>query len=682
MSRPSPARFALDPLARHFPLGLLLLAGLPAAQADETGMTEARPLLEITVTASPLGRTADELVQPITVLAGEALDSKRRGTIGATLEQEAGIASTDFGAGAGRPVIRGQAGPRVDVLENGISAMDVSNLSPDHAVAINPLTASQIEVLKGPATLLYGSSAVGGVVNVLNRRLPTEVTPGFSGTLEATAGSVGRERGIAADLNQGSGNHQLHADFTRTDSSDYRIPGNADRDGVSGSRGKLANSATAVDSGAVSYSFINSTGDAYGISVARHEAVYGLPNEEAAFIDMRQTRVDAQAILRDPTASLESLRFRIGSSHYEHTEFEEPGVAGTVFGNDEYQARVEAVHQAVAGFRGVLGAQAGFRDFSASGEEAYVPNVSSRQAGLFLVEEKAVSFGKIEGGLRVEQVSYRPEGGQRERRFTPFSASAGAIVDVGSNSHLKLSATHAQRAPAAEELYANGAHVATGTFEVGNSSSRKESLSNIELGFDHHQGRLGIEAAIFQQRARNYIHLQEQDADNNGEADVVSVDGEDFLLVHYAQTDARFHGYEAAATWALINDGPFQLGTRVFTDRVSGRLDGAGNVPRLTPARYGVSLHGHYRRLAGNLSYIRAEAQDRIASLETRTDGYHLLNADLDWKLPPARGLPATSLFLRATNLLDDEVRRSTSFIKDVAPAPGRGAVIGFRMTF
>lgn len=682
------APFVRRPLTRYFPLATLALtSGLCHANAGVTSApAESKPLLEITVTASPLGRTADDLVQPVIVLADEELQAKRRGSIGETLEQETGISTTDFGRGAGRPVIRGQAGPRVEMLSNGISTMDASDLSPDHAVTINPLQARQIEVIKGPATLLYGSSAVGGVVNVNDNRLPLEVTEGLSGAIEGQAGSNGRERGIAGDLNFGHGRHQLHADFSSRDSDDYRIPGHAGVDG-SGSHGRLANSDSHLDEGAFSYSHISDSGDAYGVAISRYKSRYGLPVEEEAFIDMRQTRVDAQVLLRNPLPRLESLRLRGGSSRYRHTEFEDAATPGTRFSNDQHQLRVEAVHQRLAGFRGVIGAQGSLRDFAAEGDEAYVPPVQSRVGGLFLVEERNLPHGKLELGARIEQVSHEPGAGLRERRFSPLSYSAGGILNLGPDTHLKLTATHAERAPASEELYAQGPHAATATFERGSDRLDKESANDIELGLDHHRGKLSLEASVFHKHVRDYIYLSENDADADGQADRVDDDGSsnpagEFLLVDYRQANARFQGYEAAARYAISEDGPLRLSARVFTDSVRGRLDertttGNRNLPRMTPTRYGASLHGHYRQFSGNLAWTHSRAQERIAALETRTAGNDLLTADVSYRLPGSRDI---SLFLRADNLLGDEIRRATSFIKDEAPAPGRGLTAGFRI--
>jgi iron complex outermembrane receptor protein len=675
-------------LYRSTPLSLFALTAL-ASGMSLANTPEAKPLLEITISASPLGRTADELVQPIAVLSGEDLASKKRASIGETLANEPGISTGDFGAGASRPVIRGQSGPRVDVLANGISAMDVSALSPDHAVTINPLIARQIEIIKGPASLLYGSSASGGVVNVTDSRLATEVTEGFSGSLEASQGSNARNALGAADINYGQGNHQWHIDGTRSRSENYAIPGNAAVDGSSPSQGRLANSANDLDNGALGYSYISDAGNAFGFSASQYDQRYGLPVEDEAFIVMRQRRYDAQALLRDPISALESLRFKISDSRYGHTEFEDAATAGTRFTNNETQARIEAVHQPIAGFRGVVGVQLGQREFAAIGDEAYVPATKSQQAGLFVLEERRFGRNKIELGARVESVRMDPEGAVA-RDFTPVSASLGNLYDISENSHLRITLTHAERAPAIEELYAQGPHAATGTFEVGGAQLRLEQSQDLEIGFDHHQGRFGFEASVFHKQARNYIYASEVD-DGLGNPTRVEDDGTvnaagEFLLINYRQNRARFSGYELAANYALLNetDGPVQLSIRGFTDAVRGTIEtstGDAPAPRLTPARYGLSLHGHFKATSANISYVQAMDQDRPGRLDTQTAGYDLLNADVSVVLH-RHGSSEASVFVQGTNLLDDDIRRATSFIKDAVPAPGRGGVVGLRYKF
>lgn len=662
----------LKPMMSAFPLATALAMSL-TAHANEASVSESHQLMEITISASPLGRTSDEMVQPTLLLSGESLDNKRQATIGQTLSQELGVANADFGQGAGRPVVRGQAGPRVEVLNNTVGAMDVSNLSPDHSVAINPLIARQIEVLKGPATLLYGNGAIGGVVNISDSRLVTQVTPGWSGAVEASAGNVARENQVAADINYGKGPHQFHLDITQTRSDDYRIPGNSHVDG-SGNDKRLLNSATELSNGAISYNHVDDNGNSAGIALSRYENTYGLPNEEAAFIDMKQQRVDGQVVLRSPMKGLESLKLRAGSARYDHVEFEAPGEPGTRFKNDEYQARIEAVHQAVAGFRGVVGVQFGHRDFSAIGDEAYVPNVVTRQEGLFLIEERQTAIGKLELGARIDQVRHKPEGTQPARQFTPLSFSAGTVYAINQHTHVKAAIAHAERAPAIEELYADGPHIATGTFETGNPNLKKERALNVDVGFDHHVGSLTFEANVYHKRVRNYIYGQDLGP---------NLVEPEFTDLSYQQQNANFRGVEAAVTWSLIDTNAKKIDARLFADAVRGELNDNQAVPRMPPYRVGVSLHGHQGPLSGNISLTHADRQDRISGAnETETGSYNQLNADLSYALASRVGTGKPTLFLRATNLLNDDIRRSTSFIKDIAPAPGRSAVVGIRVNF
>lgn len=651
---------------------------------------------EVIVTASPLRRTVDELVQPVVVLGGEDLDRLRRGTLGETLESQPGVSTTDFGAGAGRPVIRGMAGPRVEMLENGMSAMDVSDLSPDHAVTISPAQARQVEILKGPATLLYGNSASGGVVNVDNGRLPTQRIDGLHGALDASYGDNGDEGNVSGEANYGNGPHLLHLDLGWREAQDYDIPDAAGVDG-SGSRSTLANSELRAKSGAGSYSYISNDGDVFGVSGSRFETTYGLPVEETAFIDMKQTRFDTQMLLMKPFAGFDSLKLRAGSSDYTHTEFEAPGEPGTVFDNVQYQGRIEAVHAPLAGFHGVIGTQFNWRDFSAVGEEAYVPSVVTRQLGLFFLEEKPYSLGKLEFGARVERSDNTPHDGYPDRNFTPLSVSLGSSFDVGDDSHLKLYASRSERAPTPEELYAFGPHAATATFERGHVDADKEVANNIELGFDHHAGPWTFDGSVYYNRIQNYLYAAEVDqgfnADGSGaggsdgladrvdEEGTLADDGE-LLLIDYRQADVRLYGFEAEARYALPLNGPVQAYLRAFGDRVWAERTNGDPLPRIAPLRYGLGLDAHWQALGGSLDLTRVAKRSDVDALETPTSAYTLLNADLDYRFVGSDDDGGVSLYLRGRNLLDEDIRRATSFVKDAAPAPGRALFVGLRMNW
>lgn len=688
----------------------LLLSSLSApVLAQNTAEEAPTELAPVIINANPFGRAADDVVQPVEALKGEELVRKRRTNIGETLEGETGVSTADFGPAVGRPVIRGQGGPRVQVLENGIASMDVSNVSTDHAVSIDPANAEQVEIIKGPATLIFGSGASAGVVNVVNNRLPTRYAEGSFGSAEFTFGDNASERNYAADLNHGAGGFMFHLDAARREADNFDIPGFADPSNPV-NFGTLNNSAVETDSLGVSLSRIGDAGS-FGIAISRYESVYGLPQEDEAFIDLEQTRVDLQGTLEKSLGIFSRLRARLGVNDYAHTEFEDPATPGTQFDNDEIELRVEAEHAPIAGFRGVFGVQVVDRDFSAVGDEAFVQPAETQSLGLFLVEEREMSWGRFEAGLRVEDVNndptdVRPTDGMPnvnprtlvlmpERDFTPVSLSLGALFNLGDQHHLRAGFSRAQRAPAIEELYAFGPHIATGTFERGGNTFGKETAHNFDLTLDRHNSRWTWALSLYVNQLKDYIYLQEVDCDQDadvagcgtpdGTADLVDEDGVfdpmngEFLLVDYLQADARFYGAEAETAFALLN-GANKLNVRGFADLVRGRLDAGGNLPRVTPARIGVGVDGRSGDLSYAVTLTRVQDQNRISGLESATSGFELLSADLGYTL---RGGPvATTLFLRGRNLLDEDARRHTSFIKDLVPMAGRSLFAGVRAEF
>lgn len=674
-------------------LSPLLSAPSAAADRPNPDNAPAEPadpavLETITITADPFARTADRLTRPVEVLVGEELDRRRGATLGETLEHELGVSSTDFGRGAGRPVIRGQGGPRVLLLQNGIASADASDVSADHDVSIDPAHAEQIEILKGPATLIYGSGAAAGVVNVVDGRLPGRVSEGLRANLGTHAGSNADEFSGSGKLGFGFGGTQLGVSAAYFDADDYDIAGNSATDG-SGARGELPNSAVEKKSGSVSVGQFWDRGSV-AASYERYQTVYGLPVEEAAFIDLEQDRIDVEGRLTQPLRGLESARLRLSRGAYEHTEFEEPGVAGTRFVNDQTETRLELVHAPLADFRGVFGVQYRDREFQAIGEEAFVPPSDTRSLGVFLVERKPMPFGELEFGLRTDRDESEPQvSGLRQRAFTPLSLSAGALVELGDHYHLKFFATRSERSPVTEELYSFGPHAATSTFERGNDGFDPETASNFEISLDRHGGPLNWRVNLFYENVADYLFQREADAGLNadgsgvaaadGVADRVNEEGAfdpdgELLLLDYDAADARFWGAEAEVSqlWSM---GATEVTARVFGDLVRGSLRDDGDLPRITPARLGLGLHAHRGAWNATLDYTRVQQQDRIAALETATGGYSLLGVDLEYALPLQAG--ALSLFLRGRNLLDEEARRHTSFIKDFAPLPGASVLAG-----
>lgn len=699
---------------------LLFSAGTPAAAQDPDTRTE---LETVTIKASPFERSADELAQPVDVLYGEDLDRKRGNTLGETLDGQLGVSSADFGPGVGRPVIRGQGGPRVLMLENGIASMDASSISADHAVSIDPSHAEQIEIIKGPATLIYGSAASAGVINVVNGRLPREVLPGVHGSVDLNWRDNAQQRAGALDLTAGFGEYVLRFDLSGRMADDLEIPGYAEaghseeeheaggHEEEEEQEGVLENSRVETSSGSVTAAWLrpdrilaitaSRLRNSYGVPGHGHEEEHGAgeahAEEEAeeehggVRILLQQQRLDANGEWFDPWNGIERLRTRFGVNDYEHTELEGSEV-GTVFDNRELEARIELTHAPLADWRGVFGLQLNHRDFEAIGDEAFVPPVESRSAGLFLVEERALGAHRLELGGRVEHVRHQAEANP-DTDFTPLSLSAGFVYQLNEQHHLRVTASRSQRAPASEELYSYGPHLATNSFERGLNSLDVETANNLELGLDRHQGAWRWRVNLFLNQVQDYIYQSEVDqgrhADGSGNgiadgsADRVDEEGQlvaegELLLVDYRQDDARLYGLEAETRY-LFSHGPRPRQLRLYGDTVRGQIDGGPNLPRITPTRLGAGFSGGYGRWYGGVDVSRILDQDRISPLETETPGYTLVSADIEYNLP---GRWPTSLYLRGRNLLDEDARRHTSFLKDVAPLPGASVLLGLRAEF
>lgn len=692
-------------MPRHPAFRLAILAAAVAASfaslaEDAPGAPEAPVVLEkVTVQASAFKRNPDDLVQPVQVIQGKELDRKRKATLGELLEGEPGVASSDFGPGVGRPIIRGQAGPRVLILENGLSTMDAATVSTDHAVALDPAHAEQVEIIKGPATLIYGSAASAGVVNVVDSRLPDAVTAGLASNGELSYGDNGSDVNTRLEAGYGLGNNQFHADFASRHATLFSIPGTAAKDG-SGVQGHIPNSAVKSQSAAVSASHITPAGQ-LGVAASYFSTEYGLPAEPSAFILLHQSRIDTKGVLNAPFAGFSRLTARIGATDYKHTEFEAPAKPGTVFINREQELRLEAEHLPLpGGIRGVVGLQLGHREFAAVGSESFVPQTRTQQAGLFVVEEKAFSWGSVEGGVRVENSEQKPASSSlASRSAQPISLSLGGLYKLGADYHLRLQAARSQRAPSAEELYAYGPHGATQTFERGSPQLSNETVNNFEIGLDKHHGRLGISGSMYFEKIKDYIYLANADCNQaanssapctpDGLADTVAADGsfnppgspasESLQLVDYRRAKAKFYGFEAETSYKILT-GPYKLQSKVFADLVRGALQNGGDLPRITPARLGVGLDASHGPLASNLTYTRVQTQHHVAALETPTEGFNLLSADLSYRIDGS-SLDST-VFIRGRNLLDDEARRHTSFLKDAYPLPGRSVFVGLSLRF
>ncbi len=691
MHRP---RFA--PLVAAIALALPALALAQAAPTEENHEhAKAKTLDTLEVTASPLRNAIDNLARPVSVLAGEELDARKAGTLGETLERQSGVQSSYFGAGVGRPIIRGQDGARVQVLSSGSASLDVSTVSADHAVTIEPFLADQIEVLKGPATLLYGSGAIGGAVNVVDGRIPTApVGKTVSGRAEIRHGSAAGDNVGMARLDADAGALTLHVDAFRRDSGNYDIPGFAFSPALVAeelaegeelehfARGKLPNSALETQGGGLGASWFGERAW-FGASAGTYRTNYGIPpgaheHEEAGGppveeeepeivrLDMRQDRFEFRGGLRG-VGPLQEINYRVTRSLYEHTEFEGEEV-GTVFENVGTEARIEAVQNEFNGWRGAVGLQYGHRDFSAIGDEAFVPPSISRDLGLFVLQERDFGDFKLELGARHDRVSVDPENGATVDR-NATSLAVGGLWHFSDVMHLSLNLDRAERAPTAEELFSDGSHVATQSYEIGNAGLDVETSTSAEIGLHLHQGRFEGKASVYRSSYSNYIYLEDTGAVQD-----------DLPVRAWVQGDATFTGWELEGSVDLFENASGLWQLRLFADAVDAKLDGGGRLPRIAPGRVGADLNWSLDAWRARVGAVRVADQDDVAELESPTEGYTRVDAGLayHWDV----GSAGWEAFFEGRNLTDQEARVHTSYLKDFAPLPGRNLAVGLRVAF
>ncbi len=663
---------------------------------------------EILVTASPDARSRYEIAQPTSVLSEEELQERLQPTLGETLSSEPGVTSTFFGQGASRPVIRGIGGDRIRVLETGVGAGDASTTSPDHAVSIDPMAAERIEVLRGPATLLYGSSAVGGVVNIIDSRIPSELPDGkLAGTVELRGGSVADERGGAAKLEGAAGRLAWHVDYLKRETDDYEIPGFAEsqafRDAEEGEGGEgeeeeeeaeafglVPNSATETESGAVGLSYVGGNGF-LGVSVSGLDTLYGIPGghhhegeegeggegeeepheEEAPVrIDLEQRRWDLRGGLTRSFGVFRGANVRFGATDYEHVELEGEEI-GTVFTNDSWEGRVELLQNRIGSLSGSVGFQALSRDFAAIGAEAFVPPTQTDSQAVFAFEEVERGAWRLQFGARYESQDVTAETeGINDLSFDGLSGSFGVVYQPGQDYSLGISLARSTKLPNAEELFSNGPHIATNAFEIGDPNLDEETSLGLDVTLRKVSGPLTGEITLFANRFDDYIFEQATGGEEDG-----------LPVFQYVQRDAEFRGAELSGVWELFHGEPNHLDVEVGADFVRAELRDTGEpLPRIPPRRLRLGLHYRGDRLQGRIEGIRAEEQDRVSQFELPTEGYTLLNATVGYRFFTSRAI--YDVLLRGTNLTDEEARNHVSFLKDLVPLPGRDVSLSLRVSF
>ncbi|MGE0667316.1 MAG: TonB-dependent receptor [Sphingomonadales bacterium] len=678
------------------------------AMAAETGVDVA-PGEEIVVTARPSAADQFSVLQSTTVLTAESLQLCLEGSIGETLSSLPGFSSSFFGPGASRPIIRGLDGDRIRMLTNGIGSIDASTVSPDHAVAAEPLGAQRIEVVRGPANLMYGSNAVGGVVNVLDgrisERLPEEP---FSGQVDALYGSAADERAGAAHVDVTMGKFVLHLKGFYRETDDYRVPLGAlehdhedeDHEGEEeeGDPRRVGNSATRSQGGTAGLSYVWDDGF-FGVAYSRLDSRYGIPSgghvheedehdhededhegedheeeehehgEENVSIDLVQDRLDVAGEVRGDLLAFKAARVRFGYADYQHVELEGDEI-GTTFHNKAWEGRLELVQKPLmdGSWTGASGLQLSSRDFEAIGDEAIVPPSETFNWGLFTFQEVKLGALTAELGARFE--SQRVDALAVRRTFDSFNVSGGLAWSPDDDWLVGVTASRSRRAPTAEEMFANGPHLAIGAYEIGDPDLRQETALNVEAFLRKRSGIVTGSLTGFITWYDDFI--------------TQSFTGEELeglpVLVR-GQTDARFTGMEAEIAVEAVRTDLWSLTVDASADYVRATDTATGTpLPRIPPFRF--QLGAEYKRdwLTGRIEVERVSRQDRLAALEEETDGYTMLNASLS--IRPFTERPDLTIMLRGRNLTNTVALAHTSFLKEVAPLPGRDIRISVQLGF
>ena len=683
-------------------LFLLSLSTLLAATADLVkAQTAAHE--DIIVSSTPLGGDLFEQTQSVTILSGEELQLRLAPTLGETLNREPGVTSTYFGPGASRPVIRGLGDDRIRVLQNGVGTIDVSNVSPDHAVSAEPLTIKTIDIVRGPASLLYGPNTVGGVVNVIDNRIPTEaLTTPVAGKLDGRLSSADEGRSSAGLFEFQLGPIVFHLDGFIRRAEDLAIPGFARSGrlrraeplppGESEARDELPNSFTESEGGAAGASYIWD-GGYVGLAYSGIDSLYGTVAEPDVTISLEQRRWDVRGAFTQPLPLIKSINYKWSHSDYRHTEFEGAEI-GTVFAIDGYEARLEILHAKLGMLEGAIGYQGQQTNFSALGEEAFLPPVETDSNAVFVFEEINVEPVRLQFGARYDHQSNQTAanpvfGPALARDFDAFSTSAGIVYEPLDPYVIAFSVAYTQRPPTYVELFANGPHLATAAFEIGDSNLRSEDSLAFDLSLRKKTGHFTGSISFFYNRFTDFISAQPT-------GEIV----EDLPVFAYRAVGADFVGGELALTWHLLepraaeadsgkdsitpepSPSRHELHLDAKADYVRAQDREAGrSLPRIPPFRASAALVYEWNdRIGARIEGQYVHEQDRTAALELPTDSYFLLDAAVSYRF--RAGPVDFDAYLKGTNLTNAEARLHTSFLKDIAPLPGRGGLLGLRISF
>lgn len=680
---------------------------LTAAPSDSDSINVESPPIHLSnfeVTTHPYARNQSEIAQPTQVMDLEDVGRDQAMSLGDLLSQQPGVSSTYFGPGASRPVIRALGGPRVAVLQNGTAMIDASTISPDHAVALDPLLIERVEITRGPAALLHGGSAIGGAVNVVTHRIHSSLpSAGGHGRIEGRIGSVNEERSGALVVEGATGSLAWHVDAFHRQTKDLDIPGYAeskylraleaaeehhDEHEDEKAFGSLPNSFVESEGGSIGLSWIGEN-SYFGGAFSTLDSRYGIPpgahaheheneegeeehhdEEELVSIDLQQRRFELRGELRNPMTGIKALRWNASFADYTHTEFEGSEV-GTVFSNEGYDLRMDALHEPWGKFSGAIGVEFSASDFDAVGAEAFLPPSETQKSAVMIFEEFETRDILWQIGARLDAQSIDvKDGTNRKADGTAGAASLGWVHSIDGSWTIASSLSVTQRLPITQELFADGPHIGTGAYELGDANLESELSRSFDLSLRREAELVSGIFTVFVNDFKYFIYEDPTGAEEGG------------LPVNaFTQRDARFYGAEASTTVHLQEDENGHLDLTLAADFVRGanRTDDTP-LPRITPLRLRTGLDWEHQNWRIGTEVVHTSAQERLTPGEIRTDAFTMWSAYAGYRF--IFGNQTWDAQLRGTNLSDQEGRVHTSFLKDIAPLPGRNIVLSLRASF
>jgi iron complex outermembrane receptor protein len=698
-------RYTLHPLSLAIALTFapiaVFAADAPAISTPASPDNQEMILPTIVVTANPL--QSKRTSSPSTVLAGRDLVLGRADTLGAMLNGQAGVSTTGYGPWVARPIIRGMDGDRIRLLQNGVGIVDASSLSYDHAVPQNTLTIDKVEVVRGPAALLYGGNAVGGVVNTFDKRIPSQQIEGIQGSAETSFSSANDDRKGAFTVESGLGNFVLHADAFAEKSDDLRIPDFAhsarqrelDDPNMIQPQHRLPNSDGAANGGSLGGSYFWEENYA-GLSLSSFDSNYGSVAEDGVRLKMEQTKLAFASEIKNLSGLVRDVKVNFAYTDYQHQEVDH-GVVGTTFKNKGYEGRIESHHAKWGALDGIFGLQFANTTFSALGSEALVPETDTQSAAVFFLENWKVNAPlTLSLGGRVEGISYSPNSLNNprfstveDRDFLAGSGSLGAVYQLDPSWSATMNASYTERTPTFYELYANGPHAATGQYLVGNQNAAKEKAFSTDLGLVFEHGVYRARTSVYYTHFNHYLAELNTGNYRNAEGDFVGRNDDGALPeAVYTGVSAQFYGAEfegKARLWKSdIDTQQVNVDLRADYTHAENRTTDQP-LPRISPLRVTAGIDYHLRSLVTRFEATHAWAQTQVAdkglsSNDLPSKGYTRLNLVASY---PFQVREHTWLaYLRADNLTNATIRYASSILRDVAPEAGRSVKAGLRVTF